>query len=134
MRGGRNSLRTILQTRCFVYTRSDFSIQSDVSRRRNARLTGGGTAVGRRRDGGGWRQAAAGGRVPILSAGKFMSILLEGCAKKRPGDPVTGPGQLRALWLVSVPEQSDLFRISRRRLEQRALPKMRVSRRRNSTL
>ena len=41
-----------------------------------------------------------------------MSILLEGAQKKRPGDLVTGPGQLRALWLASVPEQSDLFWIS----------------------
>ena len=54
MRGSRNGLRTILQTRRFVYTRSDFSTQSDVLRTRNTRFMSLGDGSGRRVGSSGW--------------------------------------------------------------------------------
>ena len=78
-------------------------------------------------------QAAAEGRVPIPSTGIFMSFCRKGVQKKLARRPVHRPRPGEGPLSGQCPRAVRPFRISLAHLEQHTLPKVNVSRRRNTT-
>ena len=105
-------------------------------------MGGGGAAQGGRGkgivrtavDGGERQRRAAEGRVPIPSTGIFMSFCRKGVQKKLARRPVHRPRPGEGPLSGQCPRAVRPFRISPVRLEQHMLPKVCVSRRRNTTV